>query len=145
MSDDSTPGSREPVTALTEEKIAELRRRYTLTAEVPTDANATALMLGVVEVIPELLDAADALAAEKAQAFAQGADGWRPIDSAPHATKVLLGWEEATGEWNCAVGQASWGWRNEAASTRSQHGRATHWMPLPPPPAGKPGDGSQVT
>lgn len=62
---------------------------------------------------------------------------WRPITEAPHAIKLLIGWREPTGEWNCVVGQASWGHRDETTgiSNRSWHGRATHWMPLPAAPS----------
>jgi len=59
---------------------------------------------------------------------------WRPIESAPHNEEVLLGWRDWDGAWMSEVGMASWGWRNEHVSNMSQHGRATHWQPLPIPP-----------
>lgn len=66
------------------------------------------------------------------------ADEWRPIETAPHETNVLLAWQDWSlpGRWRMEAGMASWGWRNEVASTMSRHGEATHWMPLPTPPAG---------
>jgi len=62
---------------------------------------------------------------------------WRPIETAPHETNVLLAWLDWSlpGLWRMEAGMASWGWRNEVASTMSKHGEATHWMPLPAPPA----------
>jgi ClpX C4-type zinc finger len=56
---------------------------------------------------------------------------WRPIESAPHATDILL-WC-GPGE-PLEVGQASWGWRNEVASNMTFHGRAKMWLPLPAAP-----------
>jgi len=59
---------------------------------------------------------------------------WRAIDTAPHETYVLLGWWD-DGSWNSSTGFASHGWRRGAFSTMSMHGQASHWMPLPAPPA----------
>lgn len=61
--------------------------------------------------------------------------GWQPIETAPHGEEVLLGWLEWDGAWKMEVSQASWGWSTKTASNISRHGQATHWMPLPPPPA----------
>lgn len=63
---------------------------------------------------------------------------WQPIETAPHETNILLAWRDWSlpGQWRMEAGMASWGWRNEVASTMSRHGEATHWMPLPTPPAG---------
>lgn len=69
---------------------------------------------------------------------ARPADDWRPIETAPHEVNVLLAWRDWSlpGQWRMEAGEASWGWRNEVASRMSRHGEATHWMPLPAPPAG---------
>ena len=63
-------------------------------------------------------------------------EGWRPIETAPHETHILLGWvEPTTGKWECQTGFASGGKLfPNGYSTRWWHGRATHWMPLPTPP-----------
>jgi hypothetical protein len=60
----------------------------------------------------------------------RGMGEWRLVETAPHATWVLLGWWDE-GEWNSATGFASHGWRRGGISTMSRHGQATHWMPLP--------------
>ena len=61
---------------------------------------------------------------------------WQPIETAPHNKAVLLGWEDwRDGAWAMNVGPASTGVRNEVASSISHHGSATHWQPLPAPPA----------
>lgn len=59
-------------------------------------------------------------------------DGWRPISEAPHNERLLLGWYERTGEWNCVVGRASW----KIADSTAYDSRATHFRPLPAPPKG---------
>jgi hypothetical protein len=59
---------------------------------------------------------------------------WQPIETAPHQEYVLLGWLY-DGIWETDVGTATSGWRRGGISTMSQHGQATHWMPLPEPPA----------
>ncbi|GAA4322039.1 hypothetical protein GCM10023144_01700 [Pigmentiphaga soli] len=60
---------------------------------------------------------------------------WMPIEEdaevdCPLDTPVLLAWwDEWSGEWKIEANYAGsdrGGWR---------HGRATHWMPLPAPPA----------
>lgn len=85
----------------------------------------------------DLVDgAAEILALRARLAELEAGREWRDIATAAHAEKVLLGWFEETGEWNCIVGRASWGWRNEVANNVSYHGRATHWtslLPAPPP------------
>lgn len=72
-------------------------------------------------------------------ALAVAGDGWEPIETAEMNNKVLLGWYDSTGEWNCEVGCASWGWRNAEANNVSRHSHATHCHPLPLPPAPKEG------
>jgi len=76
-------------------------------------------------------------------ALAARADGhsqWRPIETAPHETLVLLYSPPAwPSEAKCEVGFASTGRRTPAPdggifSNMSWHGYATHWMPLPFPP-----------
>ncbi|WP_411755904.1 DUF551 domain-containing protein [Sinorhizobium meliloti] len=49
---------------------------------------------------------------------------------------VLLAWSDSTlaGGWKMEAGMASWGWRRGGVSNMSEHGQATHWMPLPEPP-----------
>ncbi|MDY0074248.1 MAG: hypothetical protein RBR77_16580 [Thauera sp.] len=66
-------------------------------------------------------------------AASQPADplAWQPISTAPHETELLLGWEEWDGAWRTDVSMATWGWRKGTVSRMSQHGQATHWMPLP--------------
>lgn len=60
-------------------------------------------------------------------------DAWRPIETAPKDTDVLLGWWRSWPErqWESASGLAG--------STKGGwlHGQATHWQPLPAPPAEK--------
>lgn len=60
--------------------------------------------------------------------------GWQPIETAPHEQNVLVGWWY-NGEWKCETAMASHGWRRNGISTMSRHGQATHWQPLPAPPA----------
>lgn len=64
-------------------------------------------------------------------------DKWQSIDTAPHSTRVLLGWRDwRDGSWLMEVGAATTGQRfDNGYSNRSQHGSATHWQPLPQPPA----------
>ena len=68
----------------------------------------------------------------------QPQSGWRPIETAPHEEVVLLGWWQSdwlgNDDWVSEVDHASFGWRRGSISSRSYHGRATHWQPLPPPP-----------
>lgn len=69
-----------------------------------------------------------------------GHSQWRPIETAPHETLVLLYSPPAwPSEAKCEVGFASTGRRTPAPdggsfSNMSRHGYATHWMPLPFPP-----------
>lgn len=61
---------------------------------------------------------------------------WEPIESAPHNKAVLLAWKDwRDGQWCMAVDAYSTGQRYaNGYSTVSNHGSATHWMPLPEPP-----------
>ena len=81
---------------------------------------------------------AAALSAVEA-AIRADAMAWRPIETAPFGDVVLLGWwsEDGMGgaNWETEVGAAAWGWRRGTISNRSMHGHATHWLPLPTPPA----------
>jgi len=67
----------------------------------------------------------------------QDVAGWQPIETAPHDTNVLLAWTDSTLPcgWKMEAGMASWGWRRDGVSNMSEHGQATHWMPLPAAPA----------
>lgn len=65
----------------------------------------------------------------------EGRQQWQPIQTAPHGQEVLLGWVDWDGAWITEVAMATRGWRTERVSTMSSHGRATHWQPLPAPPA----------
>jgi hypothetical protein len=60
-------------------------------------------------------------------------DAWQDISTAPHETRVLLGWWR-DGVWLCETGMASHGWSRNGISNMSLHGQATHWQPLPSPP-----------
>lgn len=62
---------------------------------------------------------------------------WLGIESAPRNKAVLLGWQDwRDGRWSMAVDAYSTGQRfANGYSTVSNHGSATHWMPLPAPPA----------
>ena len=84
------------------------------------------------------IDDATALAA-----LLREAGGWRPIESAPHNEPVLLAWKSNGLEtWNFEAGAASHGTRYpNGASSMSFHGQATHWRPLPAPPAAGGKDG----
>lgn len=64
---------------------------------------------------------------------------WQPIETAPHETLVVLGWHDENGVFKQEIGLASAGTRYPGgASDMWWHGRATHWMPLPPaPPQGE--------
>lgn len=77
----------------------------------------------------ELLD----LIAEMAACIREMVE-WRPIETAPHETLVVLGWFE-DGVWKQDLGLASAGQRwPTGASNMWWHGSATHWLPLPPAP-----------
>lgn len=82
--------------------------------------------------VSALLDEIDALRAELQ------ARQWQPIETAPHETLVVLGWYES-GVFKQEIALASAGERYpDGYSNRWWHGRATHWMPLPPdPPQGE--------
>lgn len=61
--------------------------------------------------------------------------GWQQIETAPHEELVVLGWQE-DGAWKQEIALASAGERfPNGYSNMWTHGRATHWMPLPEPPA----------
>lgn len=65
---------------------------------------------------------------------------WKPIETAPHGVEVLLATPpfKSMGEqarWEFRVGTASRGERIGGYSNISRDSWATHWMPLPPPPA----------
>lgn len=94
---------------------------YSYKATNPTaQANARAIAL-----LPALLH--EVLARRKAEA-------WQPIETAPHETLVVLGWYEGD-VWKQEIALASAGTRYpNGYSDRWQHGRASHWRPLPAPP-----------
>lgn len=117
----------------------EIAIRAYLEAATPPDAAG---------LIDELADEADLCRNETATDIADLLDraatalrlsaggGWRSIESAPHGVNVLLAyWDEALGGWHMEAGMASWGWRRDGVSNMSAHGQATHWQPLPLPPA----------
>jgi hypothetical protein len=62
---------------------------------------------------------------------------WQPIETAPHAKRVLLGWRDwRDHQWCVEVGPATSGQRfDNGYSSLSQHGSATHWQPIPEGPA----------
>lgn len=80
-------------------------------------------------------DMAEVLAdCRKAAACIREMVEWRPIETAPHETLVVLGWFE-DGVWKQDLGLASAGQRwPTGASNMWWHGSATHWLPLPPAP-----------
>lgn len=82
-------------------------------------------------------------------ALQAGAQGWRPIETAPRESgPVLVAYKNLCGEWR--IHEAWWCtpwegapdkhcyWRHDGNSCMldaSVHGHgATHWQPLPPPP-----------
>ena len=73
----------------------------------------------------------------------EAGDGWMSIESAPHNVPVLLAWRSGGLEaWSFEAGVASHGARYpNGASSMSFHGQATHWRPLPAPPAAGGKDG----
>lgn len=76
------------------------------------------------------------LRADIAAAERKGAEGWQPIETAPHQTPVILCWEQR-GVWAYDLGLASGGQNfTNGYSNRWFHGSATHWLPLPPAPTG---------
>lgn len=59
--------------------------------------------------------------------------GWRPIETAPADTDLLLGW------WMEGAWLTTPHWEQEVQEARNTkggwwHGQATHWQPLPSPP-----------
>lgn len=69
----------------------------------------------------------------------RGAQGWQPIETAPHEELVVLGWREGD-RWKQEIALASAGERfANGYSNRWCHGLATHWQPLPPAPDGEAG------
>lgn len=64
----------------------------------------------------------------------KGQDDWQLIETAPHETRVLLGWRQNDGNWFCETGMASHGWTRFGVSNMSRHGFATHWQPIPDAP-----------
>src|SRR5690606_6201823 len=80
-------------------------------------------------------------AATKSALTAALAKAWRPIESAPHGERVLLGWTDwRDGQWCMDVGCASHGMRHDNGySSVSHHGSATVWMPLPAAPGSEGG------
>lgn len=67
---------------------------------------------------------------------------WQPVETAPPNVEVLLYCPERgiSNPARIELGTASFGWRTEAVSNMSYHAWATHWMPLPDPPATEGGD-----
>lgn len=65
---------------------------------------------------------------------------WETVETAPHETLLILGWWEGE-TFRQEVNSYSTGERwDDGFCTRSNmsfHGRATHWMPLLPPPPGE--------
>jgi len=78
----------------------------------------------------------DALRAAGWLDHAQTGQQWQPIETAPHAKRVLLGWYDwRDHQWCVEASPATTGQRfDNGYSTLSQHGSATHWQPLPAPP-----------
>lgn len=72
-----------------------------------------------------------------ARVLREAAEGWRPIETAPHGEIVLMAWKDSfLPQWSFEVGFASHGTRYPTGySSVSQHGQATHWRPLPSPPS----------
>jgi len=60
---------------------------------------------------------------------------WQPVSTAPHDEVVLLYWQDWQGFHYMEATRFSTGERSpNGYSNRSEHGYATHWMPLPAPP-----------
>lgn len=77
--------------------------------------------------------------AKAAIAAMQPAPQWQRIESAPPPpnTRVLLAWRDwRDGKWLIEAAPYETGERVGPYSNVSRHGSATHWMPLPTPPAG---------
>jgi len=80
-----------------------------------------------------LLDVREAIAALRAE---RGAEGWEPIESAPEGV-IILWCSMRTGD------VSKWCFVDWCAGGRFMlHPKweATHWRPLPPPPAGSSGE-----
>lgn len=72
---------------------------------------------------------------------------WQPIETAPVGVRVRLGWWEDHAEWTAMGDPMKWKSRDGVAwvqvgrwlfkrVVRGDYAdRATHWMPLPAPPA----------
>lgn len=84
----------------------------------------------------EAADAITRLTREKAEARAQGAEGWKPIETAPMVggqfVPVML-WIDGFNTPDIG------GWLDGVWVTPDDYfditGKPTHWRPLPPPPA----------
>jgi hypothetical protein len=75
---------------------------------------------------------------------------WRPIETAPKMKNIILwaatdvsdsgeikNWKMETGYWN--AGAETWVWGG--SQVRKYDIQPTHWLPMPPPPAGTDEDG----
>jgi hypothetical protein len=62
---------------------------------------------------------------------AERVEAWQPIETAPLDTDILLGWWIT---WPETVWETESAWAGGLLGCW-RHGRATHWMPLPAPPA----------
>jgi hypothetical protein len=74
---------------------------------------------------------------EKIRAENEALKEWRPIDTAPQDGSLLLvGWWRTWPEvkWECEVNAAG-NLDTGQPGTCWAHGQATHWLPLPAPPA----------
>jgi hypothetical protein len=64
---------------------------------------------------------------------------WQPIETAPPDTDLIVAWwSEWSSKWLIEVNVARRSNtmpKDSGRSNGSAHGSATHWMPLPPPPA----------
>lgn len=91
----------------------------------------SALVAEVRNALPDLIQALRAMQARVGE--------WRSIDSEapPHNKAVLLGWEDwRDGRWIMEAGAYSTGQQfSSGFSSVSNHGSATHWMPLPAAPS----------
>ena len=82
-------------------------------------------------------DLRQAILAALRKVEAEAKEEWRPIETAPHSTLVILAWEDwRDGKWIVVAGYASHEHRFEDGNVEvSRHAYATHWRPLPPPPS----------
>lgn len=74
-----------------------------------------------------------ALRAYEAHRSAGGASGWRPIETAPKDTDVILWADGCVGE--AALRKQGGGWFWEWANGKRPFYKTVAWQPLPPPPA----------